>query len=79
MPMGTWQPPPSAARAARSAVTAKRVAGSSRKAMAAMVSASSLRVSMPSEPWPAAGQKCLWLETFANPFGFLEAIEAGGG
>jgi len=54
--MGTWQPPPNSASAARSAVTVKLVAGSLRKATAAMVSASSLRVSMPSEPCPAAGQ-----------------------
>ena len=59
MPMGTWQPPPSAASAARSAVTAKRVSAWSRNATASMVAASSLRVSMPSAPWPAAGQKSL--------------------
>ncbi len=34
---------------------------------------------MPSEPWPAAGQKSLRLEALANPLGLFEAIETGGG
>ncbi len=44
-----------------------------------MVRLSSLRVSMPSEPCPAAGQKCMRVKTFANPLGLFKAVEAGGG
>ncbi len=47
--------------------------------MAAMVFESSLRVSMPREPWPAAGQKSFGIEALANPLGLFEAVKAGGG
>ena len=52
--MGTWQPPPSVARTARSASTPKRVAVSSSLAHERAASLAS-RVSMASAPCPTAG------------------------
>src|SRR5580704_371219 len=49
-PIGTWQPPPSPARAERSAVTALRLPGSSSAAKARRVSASAVRASIPIAP-----------------------------
>src|SRR5579872_2585039 len=54
-PMGTWQPPPSAARTARSAVTAIRVLASSRRRQICHAAPLSSRVSMVRAPWPTAG------------------------
>ena len=54
-PMGTWQPPPRPASAARSAVTALRVSASSNLARMPHVTASAARASMPIAPCPAAG------------------------
>ena len=54
--MGMMQPPSSSASAARSARTARWVAGSSSGSRIARTAASSRRHSIPSAPWPTAGR-----------------------
>ena len=54
--IGAAQPPPRAARTARSSVTASRVSASSRALRAAIRVTSSARHSMPSAPCPGAGR-----------------------
>ena len=54
-PSGSWQPPPSAATTARSAVNAANAAGSLRASTAARVPSASARVSIATIPWPGAG------------------------
>ena len=54
-PSGTWQPPSSSRRRARSAVTHARVSASLSAATSFDVSRSSSRVSIPSAPCPTAG------------------------
>src|SRR3989441_10106486 len=55
-PSGTWQPPSSLAKSARSAVTAARVSAWSSCASKSSTSWSSARASIPRAPWPTAGR-----------------------
>ncbi len=79
MPIGTWQPPPRAARAARSAVTANRVVGVVEKCEGG----DGLRIVLAGFDAEGSlargGTEIFGFETFANPFCFLKAVEAGSG
>ena len=77
--MGTWQPPPRAASAARSAVTAKRVGAWSRKADG--VDGRSIVLAGFDAQRSLAGRrtKLLRIEPLADPIGLSQPLEASGG